>query len=306
MPWHLDNNHPDCNGWAVVKDSDNSVAGCHKTKAKALAQMAALYASEETMDKRLGRVLSAKNESKLREALTALSEVLEQLAKDEDDTQRALRGLTTAFEQRTVPVGEVEVRADGDNPEITGYAAVFNRISQPLYGFREQIRPGAFAEATMADVRALWQHDTSRVLGRTTNGTLRLWEDNRGLGFELKPPNTQDGRDALELISRGDVDQMSFGFTVPDGGDTWTEDKSGYPLRTLERINLIEISPVTFPAYAETSVSLVMRNAPEWVQRALTLGVEPIEDKGSSDARARLALLHRRLKLLTFMMEDKS
>lgn len=77
MPWHLDNNHPDCNGWAVVKDSDNSVAGCHKTKAKALAQMAALYASEETMDKRLGRVLSAKNESKLREALTALSEVLD-------------------------------------------------------------------------------------------------------------------------------------------------------------------------------------------------------------------------------------
>jgi uncharacterized protein len=239
-----------------------------------------------------GRVLSSKNESKLREALAALSEVLSQLESDSDEAN-SLRGLAGGFEQRTVNLGDVEVRADGDAPTIRGYAAVFNRMSQPLGNFVERIQPGAFADSIAGDVRALWQHDTGRVLGRTKNGTLKLWEDERGLGFEVTPPDTADGRDALALIARGDVDQMSFGFSVPAGGDAW-EDGEGMPVRTLRKVNLIEVSPVTFPAYLDTSAQ-ILRTAPEWVQRALTLGVDHMT---ADQARARVDLLRKRIEVL--------
>jgi len=253
-----------------------------------------------------GRVLSGKNEAKLRDALAALSEVLAQL--DSGDEASSVRGLTGGFEQRTVALGGVEVRGADGTPVIAGYAAVFNRLSQPLYNFREQIAPGAFKASLAGDVRALWQHDTSRVLGRTTNGTLKLWEDERGLAFELAPPETQDGRDAVALIGRGDVDQMSFGFVVPTGGDSWTEDRSAMPTRTLNTVKLIEVSPVTFSAYLDTTAS-VLRNAPEWVRRALLpggvvheVGALPhhtdIPTDDSEAARAR-DLLRRRLALLS-------
>lgn len=234
-----------------------------------------------------GRVLSNKNETRLREALAALAEVLAQL--ESGDEMNAVRGLAGGFEQRTVTMGNVEVRAEGDTPKIRGYAAVFNRLSQPLYGFREQIMRGAFAETLAGDVRALWQHDTGQVLGRTRNGTLQLWEDERGLGFEITPPDTQVGRDAVTLIGRGDVDQMSFGFNVPLGGDEWT-DGEDMPVRTVRTIELIEVSPVTFPAYLDTSA--LLRNAPEWVQRALLpQGVD--QSATDEQARARYEYLSR-------------
>jgi HK97 family phage prohead protease len=177
---------------------------------------------------------------------------------------------------------------------------VFNKLSVFLYGFREKIAPGAFTESLAGgDIRALWQHDTARVLGRTKSGTLRLWEDDQGLAFELEPPDTQDGRDAVTLIRRGDVDQMSFGFNTPiDGGDSWEEDDSGMPIRTLRKVNLLEISPVTWAAYPDTGVS-VMRSAPEWVQRALCPnGVDDKEAK--TKARARLDLMLKQVELLRF------
>lgn len=240
-----------------------------------------------------GRVLSSRNESKLREALAALSEVLAQLG--ENDDERSLRGLTSVFEQRHAHIGDVEVRELDGAPVIRGYAAVFNRMSQPLGQFVEQIAPGAFRDTVNEDVRALWQHDTSRVLGRTKNGSLKLWEDERGLGFELTPPDTQDGRDALTLIQRGDVDQMSFGFTVPQGGDSW-KTGDGMPVRTLNTVRLIEVSPVTFPAYLDTSAN-VLRNAPDWVQRALLPnGVTNIEQV--NNLRAQLETKKLLLKLL--------
>ncbi len=245
-----------------------------------------------------GRVLSGKNETKLREAMQSIMDVLAQLGLDEADSERALRGLSAAFEQRSVPIEAVEVRGeDGGAPVISGYAAVFNRLSQPLMNFREQIAPGAFRDGLASgDIRALWQHDTARVLGRTKNGTLKVWEDARGLAFELTPPDTQDGRDALALIARGDVDQMSFGFTVPQGGDEWAEDKGGEPIRTLRAVNLIEVSPVTFPAYLDTSAG-VLRNAPEWVQRALHLQGDVSDTIAADQARARLEAIKRRLEL---------
>lgn len=237
-----------------------------------------------------GRVLSSRNESLLREASAALTEVLAQLG-EEQNAVRSAPGIET----RGAPIQGVEIREINGRPVITGHAAVFHRLSVELYGFRERIAPGAFAESLSGDVRALWQHDSARVLGRTRSGTLRLAEDARGLAFELEPPDTADGRDALTLIARGDVDQMSFGFNVPDGGDSWEQEPGGLPIRTLTRVNLIEISPVTFPAYPDTSAA-VLRGAPDWVQRALLpAGVD--HTLVTAQARARLALLKQRLQL---------
>ena len=244
-------------------------------------------------NKRAGRVLSSGNEKKLRQALEALSDVLAQLGDGEENSIRQANGP----ELRTYPMTGIEVRAeDGKAAKISGYAARFNEPSVFMYGFRERILPGAFADSLRDhDQRALWQHDTARVLGRVKAGTLRLWEDDQGLRFELDPPDTSDGRDAVTLIARGDVDQMSFGFNVAMDGDTWAEDDQGMPMRSLRKVNLMEISPVTWPAYPTTTVDL-MRSAPEWVQRAL----QPAgDDIASGTARARLNRLRRTLQLLS-------
>ena len=219
---------------------------------------------------RAGRVLSAKNEAMLRAAMEQLQAVLEQLGIEEDSD----RAVSSGLEQRTAAITGLEVRAEADKPPtILGHAALFNTKSVFLYGFRETIEPGAFADSLTGDIRALWQHDSARVLGRTKSGTLRLWEDDQGLAFELNPPATQDGRDAVTLIERGDVDQMSFGFNVPPGGDSWGEDDDGIPLRRLRTVSLMEVSPVTWAAYPQTGVG-VMRSAPDWVQHLLTQGVD--------------------------------
>lgn len=144
----------------------------------------------------------------------------------------------------------------GATPTLIGYAAVFNQLSVDMGGWHEIINPGAFAGALPgADVRALWQHNPEYVLGRTTNNTLRLAEDPTGLIVQIDIPPTTWAADALATLRRGDVDQMSFSFQVPIGGDTWTETPTGW-LRTIYRIQpLYEVSPVTFPAYPATSIS---------------------------------------------------
>lgn len=162
------------------------------------------------------------------------------------------------LELRSFEVFGIETRADGGHPRLRGRAAVFNSLSQPItvFGltFRERIAPGAFADSIVSgDIRALWNHDTGHVLGRTTAGTLTLKEDERGLAVDIKPPNTTWARDLIVSIERGDVSQMSFGFQVPVGGDTW-DIENGEDVRTLRRISLLEVSPVTFPAYTATDI----------------------------------------------------
>lgn len=162
------------------------------------------------------------------------------------------------IERRTFELSELRAAAVDNNPVITGYAAVFNQRSDLIWGeFREVIAPGAFAESlTRDDIRALWQHDTAQVLGRKSAGTLTLEEDERGLRVEIHPPNTQTGRDAVELIKRGDVSEMSFGFSVAPQGDDWHEDPDGTIIRTIRKAKLYEVSPVTFPAYPQTEVGM--------------------------------------------------
>ena len=133
--------------------------------------------------------------------------------------------------------------------KLAGYAAIFN-VQARIGNFTETVKPGAFRASLDKDILCLADHDKTRVLGRTKSGTLRLSEDARGLAFELDVPDTQSGRDILALAERGDLGGMSFGFTVPDEGQTW-EGKH----RTLSGVNLKEISVVSaWPAYEGTNV----------------------------------------------------
>lgn len=147
---------------------------------------------------------------------------------------------------------------ESDGKHVIGYAAVFGSRSQNLGGFTEEIRPGSFRRSldSGADVRALLDHDTSKVLGRRSSGTLSLSEDSRGLLIDITLPDTSYARDVAELLKRGDVSQMSFGFSVPNGTDIWGEGESGLRHRTLTECSLAEVSVVTFPAYTETSCAL--------------------------------------------------
>lgn len=122
----------------------------------------------------------------------------------------------------------------------------------------ETIERGAFRTSLGEDILALMDHDPARVLGRTRSGTLRLSEDTRGLSFSLDLPDTQPGRDVLELAQRNDLGGMSFGFVVPRGGDSWKGER-----RSLRTVTLREISVVSsFPAYPDTSLALRSRPFP--------------------------------------------
>ncbi len=155
---------------------------------------------------------------------------------------------------------DAELRAAevGDGVKrLRGYAALFN--TPTLIGdlFWEVIRPGAFDAvlATSPDVRCLWNHDDDTVLGRTVNGTLRLGVDDAGLWYETDLPATVAASDAYILVQRGDVSQSSFTFSVEDDGERWGV-LDGKRLREIVSFDaLLDVSPVIFPAYQQTSVS---------------------------------------------------
>lgn len=146
--------------------------------------------------------------------------------------------------------------------ELIGYASLFDTLSENLGGFREKIDRAAFRrtlEDDTADVRALMNHDTAMVLGRRQNGTLKLSTDDRGLKVAISVPDTSYGRDLVELVRRGDVSQMSFGFVVHPGGDHWTT-RDGERIRTVTDLQLVEVSVVAIPAYTDTTVALRSRD----------------------------------------------
>jgi uncharacterized protein len=150
-----------------------------------------------------------------------------------------------SFEIRNLEIAD-------DAGSISGYAAIYDSLSQDLGGFREKIAPGAFGELDGKDVRALWNHDPQYVLGRTVPQTLRVRPDDVGLYFEIDAPDTSWARDLLVSMKRGDVNQMSFGFDTL--ADEWQNDNGGR-IRTLQSVELYEISVVTFPAYLATSAT---------------------------------------------------
>lgn len=172
----------------------------------------------------------------------------------------ALRATLGQDDECRVLVLPVELRAEGDEGTVLdGYGATFNQWAQigpSSWGFMERIAPGAFATTIKEDdIRSFFNHDSNHVLGRTSNKTLSLSEDDKGLRTVIRPPDTQAARDAITLIKRGDVSGMSFMFRVrkdqwddPDGED-------GMPKRTLLDVKLIEVGPVSLPAYPQTSIA---------------------------------------------------
>ncbi|MEY2363238.1 HK97 family phage prohead protease [Lysinibacillus capsici] len=175
-------------------------------------------------------------------------------------------------EIRTLDIQGLQTRSQGDSESnvIEGYAAVFNSPTDIWGMFTEIIAPGAFADAIASndDIRALFNHDWNNVLGRTKSGTLRLSEDARGLKFEVDLPNTTLARDLSESLKRGDISQCSFGF-VPTS-ETWDYEPE-IPVRTINTVELHEISVVSIPAYEDTEVSLRSKEANKSIELRLKL-----------------------------------
>jgi HK97 family phage prohead protease len=163
----------------------------------------------------------------------------------------------------------VENRADG-RAAIIGYAAVYNRLSLDLGGFREEILPGAFdkilsRQRGKQDVVALFNHDTNIVLGRTSSGTLELSSDEKGLRYVVTPPVSR--ADVMELISRRDVRGSSFAFTVDKSGEGFRQGEDGNAVRQIREVSgLYDVGPVLVPAYPSTSASVAMRSYEAWMQ----------------------------------------
>lgn len=148
-----------------------------------------------------------------------------------------------------------EVRANIDEMVVEGYAAVFNSWSNDLGGFVERIDPSAFDGVIgKRDVRALVDHDWSKLLARESAGTLELSVDERGLKYKIQLPETTLGRDLNVLIARGDIQENSFAFTV--GGDKWEEREDGSYERTITKVeDLFEVSIVSLPAYNDAKIA---------------------------------------------------
>ena len=164
---------------------------------------------------------------------------------------------TREIEIRTANLGTVELRAGGSGiGQLVGYAAVFNRHSQNLGGFVEQVDPSAFTKSIADGVRVLCRgnHDDAFLFGTTSAGTLSLEVDGTGLQYIVDLPDTSAGRDFKVLAERGDIVYSSFAFRTIE--DQWGVTDQGFPLRTLKAVQLVDVAPVNSPAYLDTSVGL--------------------------------------------------
>lgn len=175
-------------------------------------------------------------------------------------------------EMRTFDITGLQTRdaTDTESNMIGGYAAVFNSPTSIGDWFTETIAPGAFSCAISEnnDIRALFNHDWNNVLGRTKSGTLRLFEDERGLKFEVDLPNTSVARDLVESMRRKDINQCSFGFRATK--EDW--DYNVEPaLRTIQEVELYEVSVVSIPAYEDTEVSLRSKEIDKEVEQRIKI-----------------------------------
>jgi HK97 family phage prohead protease len=171
----------------------------------------------------------------------------------------------------------VQKREKDERRKITGHAAVFDVIGEGGW-FREKVAPGAFRNTIeQDDVRALFNHDPNFVLGRNKAGTLSMREDDKGLLVEIDPPDTQFAGDLMRSIDRGDITQMSFGFEILKEERVAGEGKE-QDLFILKEVRLWDVSPVTFPFYKQTDVSVHSRQA--WSDAQKRAVVEALQNKG--------------------------
>lgn len=194
--------------------------------------------------------------------------------------------------------------------QFVGHAAVFDSPAfigsrQDGRGFWETIAAGAFDRvlSERQDVRLLVNHNADRLLARTKNGTLRLSKTKRGLRVAADLADTNLGRDTRLLLTRGDLDQMSFGWMETD--DEWDVAGDGWPLRTIRRVGrLLDVSVVTFPAYEETDARLVgaeerkLRLRQQMVRLRLMKAGWDIRESDRKTPEVDTAVLRRRLAVL--------
>jgi len=180
--------------------------------------------------------------------------------------------------------------AEYEGQTIRGYAAVYNSDSEWMGGFYEQIAKGAFDDVMDNDTRAYWNHDESLLLGRVSSGTLRMSTDDRGLYYEVDLPNTSYANDLVELMKRGDVNQSSFAFLIER--DRW-EERDGKTYRIIEKVSrLLDVSPVSQPAYPDaTSELMIRKDTPE------SEGAE-VEVKAEAEEMSDIEIFEYKLKLL--------
>lgn len=178
--------------------------------------------------------------------------------------------------QRVAKVSAVDDRL------IRGMPIVFNSLSLDLGGFREIIKPEAVDRTLreQIDVRALVDHDSAKIMGRRSAGTLTLRKEPDGVLARIDPPDTSYAKDIVVSIERGDVDGMSFGFRVLT--DEWRM-QDGEPVREVLDMEIREVSIVTFPAYEETDVSMAKRSLEAFLK---TSAWQPSADFLAREARA--------------------
>ena len=180
--------------------------------------------------------------------------------------------------------------AEYEGNTIRGYAAVYNSDSEWMGGFYEQIATGAFDDVLDNDTRAYFNHDENLLLGRVSSGTLRLGTDARGLYYEVDLPNTSYANDLVELMKRGDVNQSSFAFLIER--DRW-EERDGKTYRIIEKVSrLLDVSPVSQPAYESATSELVTRN-----NTPISEGAE-VEVKAEAEEMSDIEIFEYKLKLL--------
>lgn len=203
------------------------------------------------------------------------------------------------IERRSIG-GTVEIRTvDGGKRVVRGYAAPYGKRSENLGSEKrpifEVIEPGFFDEVMNDDVRALFNHDPNGILARCRagKGTLRLFSDDTGLGYEFDLPDTRAGQDLAVSLARGDIDGASFGFQVKKGGDKWKEE-NGVITRTLKKggcARLLDVSPVTYPAYPDTEATL--RSADQFLKAEQPV-TKPVAAKETTNSNP-LGLWEKRL-----------
>lgn len=161
---------------------------------------------------------------------------------------------------------EFKTRDDNGNLAIEGYFAVFNSVYQIAPDMSESIAQGAFDNTISDDIRALINHDTTLVLGRTKAGTLQLRTDTHGLWGHIDiNPNDSDAMNLYNRVQRGDVDQCSFGFDILNEETDFREDGSIH--WTIKEVKLYEVSPCTFPAYEDTAIAARSKERDELMKR---------------------------------------
>jgi HK97 family phage prohead protease len=298
MPWHVAQSAqcPVSKPWAVIKNADGSVAGCHPSKDKAQSQMAALYANENSgsagmadSKKPYGNVTYAdpKNGKYPIDTAAHAKAAWSYINMPKNAAKYPMNGVTLAEvkarikaackkfgidisegnsapadgEYRTVPFDLASAQVNGDGLTFSGYAAVFNttaRIAGWDEDFDEQIAPGAFRAITGGAYPVLmFEHGRHPLIGTMPLGKLTdAREDPAGLWIEARLIDNWLISPVRDAVAAEAIDGMSFRFTVDGDGETWVERSGDVPLRTLTSVSVPELGPVVFPAYEPTTASV--------------------------------------------------